>query len=169
MALKKRRIIAWGDMFLYRHAHYDPKNRYTCNAPSPEVEKYLLEHLDKRVVIADWQYDAQQAPIETASVFTSAGFDCILCPWDRGRAQLNAALATVKGERLDGYMHTTWHTLSKGTPYVLLAGVGGFEDIENYKTLAALTNTASLLRKVMASGGNYERAGWAKKQIGIIT
>ena len=37
-----RRVIAWGDMFLYRHENYNPKNRYTYNAPGEEEVQYML-------------------------------------------------------------------------------------------------------------------------------
>ncbi|MBO5270728.1 MAG: family 20 glycosylhydrolase, partial [Clostridia bacterium] len=64
MASCGRRIIVWGDMFLFRHPHYTDK--YTCNAPLSHCEAYMLNRLDKRIVIADWQYDATRAPVETS-------------------------------------------------------------------------------------------------------
>ena len=160
-----RRAIAWGDMFLYKHEYYSRRNVYCCNAPTPEVEDYMLSHLDKKVIIADWQYDSVEAPVETASAFVKAGFDCLLCPWDRGRAQLNAPLDTVKDQALFGYLHTTWHTLTKGMPYVLAAALSGFESMGEWATSPVCTKTAALLRKVMPSEGNYERSGWSKIQI----
>ena len=165
---QNRTAIAWGDMFLYNHPHYNKQNKYTCNAPSAEAEAYMLARLSRDLLIADWQYDAMQAPVETVSVFQNAGFDCILCPWDRGEAQLRAAMSTVKEQALTGYLHTTWHTLTKGIHLTLLAGVGGFESIDQYQKLQARTNTATLLRKVMPCGGIYERAGWSKKQLDSI-
>ncbi len=163
-----RRAIAWGDMFLYRHNHYNPNNQYTCNAPSAEAEAYLLEHLSRDLLIADWQYNAPHAPVETAAVFRAAGFDCLLCPWDKGVPQLQAVVSTIKEQALSGLLHTTWHTLSRGYRYVLLAGVGGFEGIDSYDKLAASSNAASLVRRVMPCGGDYEKAGWSKRQIGEI-
>lgn len=162
-----RRIFVWGDMFLYYYDHYNPKNRYTCNAPSVEVEKFFLSALDKSIIIADWQYRASEAPVETSAVFQNAGFDTILCPWDEGRERIDAPLATIKERSLMGYMHTTWHTLSSGMPYVTLMGVGGFENIKGYKFVAVRPHTAALLRKVMPINGEYERAGWAKFDIGV--
>lgn len=160
-----RRIFIWGDMLLYYYKHYNPQNKYTCNAPSEQVEKYFLEHLSKRIVIADWQYRAFEAPVETCSVFQKAGFDCILCPWDEGRAQIDATIATVRSNGLRGYMHTTWHTLSRGMHYVTLMALGGYEDIEDATHQKMRTCTAALLRKVMPANGNYEKAGWSKQQI----
>ena len=52
-------------------------------APTPEVESYFPEHLSRDILIADWQYDATEAPVETSSIFQSAGYDCLLCPRDK--------------------------------------------------------------------------------------
>ncbi|MBQ8432553.1 MAG: family 20 glycosylhydrolase [Clostridia bacterium] len=163
-----RQGIAWGDMLLYHHPQWNPNNKYICNAPSPEVEAYLLEHLSHDILLADWQYDATEAPVETVSVFQAAGFDCLLCPWDRGVPQLRAVISTTQEQKLTGFLHTTWHTLSKGLYCTLLAGVGGFESIEDYGMLPARTRSAALLRRVMPCGGDYEKAGWSRHQVGEI-
>ena len=161
-----RRAIMWGDMLLYPHAHYNKNNRYTCNAPTPEIEAYFLDKLSRRIVMADWQYDTVEFPVETVSVFKDAGFDCLLCPWDKGGIpQVSATLHTVKDRALLGYMHTTWHTLSSGTPYVTLMGAGGFADVSGLPKIAAYPHTAALLRRVMPACGDYERAGWSHRQI----
>ncbi|MBQ8213382.1 MAG: family 20 glycosylhydrolase [Clostridia bacterium] len=165
MRSQNRRTIVWGDMFLYRHARYNANNKYTCNAPTAEVEQYMLGCLNRDLVIADWQYNAVQDPVETVSVFMQAGFDCILCPWDRGVPHTNAALSTVKDQSLMGFMHTTWHTLSKGMPYVTLAAIGGFESIDQCGLGQMRTHTAALLRKVMPICGDYTKAGWSKIQV----
>lgn len=163
-----RRVIMWGDMLLYKHSHYNPKNRYCCNAPSPEVEKYFLKSLKKDIIIADWQYNSPEAPVETADVFVKAGFDCLLCPWDEGRDEVNASLETINEYSLMGFIHTTWHTLTRGMPYVTQMAKGGFEYAEGYKTESSMrTETAALLRKVMPAGGDYEKAGWSKIQVGF--
>ena len=161
MRSQNRRVIVWGDMFLYRHSHYNPNNKYACSAPSAEVEQYMLKRLSRDLIIADWQYDAVQAPVETASAFAQAGFDCLLCPWDRGKAQMSAVFSTVKDQSLMGFLHTTWHTLSKGMPYVTRAAIKGFENVD----ISATTYTAALLRKVMPIGGDYTKAGWSKIQV----
>ncbi len=164
--LKKhdRRAIMWGDMLLYRYEHYHPTNRYACSAPTPEAEGYLLGRLSRDVVIADWQYDAKVAPVETTQVFTQAGFDCILCPWDRGIAQTKSAISTVQDKALMGMMHTTWHTLSSGMPFVMLAA-RGFDRVEGHGFNIKPAGTAALLRKVMPIDGDYEKAGWGKIEV----
>ena len=165
MRSENRRVIVWGDMFLYRHAHYNPNNRYTCNAPSPDVEQYMLEHLSRNVIIADWQYDAGKFPVETSSVFVQAGFDCLLCPWDKGCAQIDAAISTAIDQNLMGFLHTTWHTLSKGLPFVTRAAVEGFEGVGKDDWKQNRTHSAALLRKVMPICGDYAKAGWSKVQV----
>ena len=160
-----RRIIVWGDMMLYRYEHYNPKNRYSCNAPTPEVEQYMLNHLNKDIILADWQYDAYKAPVETVSVFKEKGFDCLLCPWDRGVSQAVSSISTVTEMGIMGFMHTTWHTLSAGMPHVTLMAIGGYESIEAPEFRRVRTHTAALLRKVMPVNGDYAKAGWSKFEI----
>ena len=160
-----RRVIVWGDMFLYQHEHYNPKCRYTCNAPTPEFEEYSLSRLSKNIVIADWQYRAMEAPVETSLVFKKYGFDTLICPWDEGRAQIDSVLETVKAESFMGFLHTTWHTLSGGMQYVLIMALGGYENVESFTTIGAYPQVASQIRKVMPAGGEYEKAGWSKFDI----
>lgn len=160
-----RRAIAWGDMFLYRHAHYDARNVYTANAPAPRTEEYMLNRLSRKIVIADWQYDANYAPVETAAVFTRAGFDCMLCPWDRSIENTRACLATAKQDKLFGLIHTTWHTLSSRMAWVAAAATGCFEK----DTALRHTATAAILRKADFVNGDYEKAGWATEQINVAT
>lgn len=157
-----RRTIVWGDMFLYRHKHYVNPRNYACHAPSPEIEKTMLARLDKRLVIADWQYEIEQAPIDSAAVVKNAGFDCLLCSWDRGLPQMKAVLSTTKDLPLMGFMHTTWGSQATGYHFVLLAAVGGFGSIDHYKQSGAQVHTAALLRKVMPTKGIYEKAGWRR-------
>ena len=165
MGSQNRKVIVWGDMFLYRHARYDSDNKYTCNAPTAETEHYMLERLRQDLIIADWQYDAVKSPVETASRFVEAGFACLLCPWDRGIPQMRAVISTVKEQALSGFLHTTWHTLSKGMPYVALAAVGGYESIDHIGMTQIRTQSAALLRKVMPIGGDYAKAGWSRIQV----
>ena len=168
LATQGRRAIAWGDMFLYKHPEYSTANRYTCNAPSLEAEEYLLGRIDKSVIIADWQYNAPTEPVETAAVFKRGGFDTVICPWDTGRANTRAAISTVKREGLFGFIHTTWHTLSEGMPFVVLTAIEGYQHIEDYGRLAVRIVAAALWRKVMPATGDYEKAGWSKSQIDFL-
>ena len=168
MKASNRRIIAWGDMFLYRHPHYNSTNKYACNAPSAEAEQYMLERLSRDVIIADWQYNPTEAPVETAEVFTKAGFDCLLCPWDKGLSQMRAISNTATEQSLMGMLHTTWHTLSKGMRFVTVAAIAGFESLDARELRQMRGCTAPLLRKVMPIRGDYAKAGWSRCEISDI-
>lgn len=165
MRSQNRRVIVWGDMFLYRHPSYNPENKYACNAPTAEAEAYMLERLSKDLIIADWQYEAKRSPVETSAVFARAGFDCLLCPWDRGVPQMNSVISTVNEQSLMGFMHTTWHTLASGMQYVVLAAVEGFDGTGACTMREARANAAAIWRKVMYVEGDYAKAGWSRRDI----
>ena len=165
MVAKNRRIILWGDMFVHRNPEFNPKNKYTCNAPTKEIEQYLLDHLSHDVIIADWQYNPSEAPVETAEVFTRNGFDCMLCPWDKGLDPMKANISTVKDQSLMGIMHTTWHTLSSGFMYTTWASLGCLGDITKYTPRQVRAESNALLRKVLPAYGVYADAGWSKYEV----
>lgn len=161
-----RRAIMWGDMLLAPNESYQP-HLYTL-APNKEAADDLLSRISKRILIADWQYEPKKAPVETAAVFTRAGFDCMLCPWDRGMPPMQACTKTAKDQALFGLLHTTWHTLSKGMPFVTLAARGCFEDISHTDSSEFRTATAALLRKIYPANGDYRKAGFAKYQVDTL-
>ncbi len=164
LAKRGRRAIAWGDMFVAKHDEFYKENMYTCNCKSIAEEKYFLNNLDKRIIIADWQYDSPEYPIQTSAVFQSAGFDVIICPWDRGISESNACVKTAM-DGLYGAMHTTWHTLSSGYIYLTLFAQLCWQNkvINNHAELC--TSSASLLRKSYFTDGDYEKSGWSEKEI----
>ena len=77
-------------------------------------------------------------------------------------------IATIEKQKLMGVLHTTWHTLSKGMPYVTHAAIGAFEGIDGCESSRIRTNTAALLRKVMPIDGDYAKAGWSKVQVASL-
>ncbi len=161
-----RRAIMWGDMLLAPNEEY--KNKLYCFAPSEAAAADLRQRLSRNIVIADWQYEPKIAPVETALVFKHDGFDTLLCPWDLGCDPIKVCTQTLKDEGLFGILHTTWHTLSKGMPFVSLSAKGGFENIEAATPTQLRTATAALLRKVFPSEGDYRKTGFAKYQIDTL-
>ena len=159
---KGRRAIVWGDMFLYRYPEYKSKNGYPCFCPSPESEQYMLSKLDKNIIIGNWQYYSEEAPHETTPVFVKAGLDNIICGWDRSEANIKSCMAVARKHDLVGYMHTTWHTLPDRMWYLAIAGIACFdgEGIGNI-----MMKTASLLRKVYFTDGDYLRSGWMRRDV----
>ena len=100
----------------------------------------------------------------------NSGFRVFLCPWDRGIDQTNACLETVKNHGLDGILHTTWHTLSSGMPYVAKTARGCFQDddVRDRNPALHLVKTAELLRKVFDAQGDFRMSGWSKSETGDI-
>ena len=165
---KGRRAIAWGDMFIHRHESYNKGNLYTCNAPTPEDEKYMLGRLDRSIIIADWQYDAVIPPVETCVTLKNAGFDVLLCHRDKSAKVVEVGVQTIKSEELFGFMQTTWHTLSRGMRFIPYIAIGAYEDISTGEKNSSYT-AAYVMRRVYNANGDYEKSGWAKKQIDDIT
>jgi len=162
-----RRTLIWGDMFLYKHPHYHEETRYDANAPTAEAEKFMLSLLDRRLIVADWQYNVNAYPVETSLLFQSEGFKVITCPWEKTR-DVEHCVKTVIDHDLHGIMHTTWHTLSAHYPQVMRTALLSIEG--EYRSPNSLhTLTAALLRKVYFTNGDYRRSGWAKQEIGVIT
>lgn len=173
-----RRTIIWGDMFLFRRKEFNPENIYSANSPSLEIEKRMLDRLNKNVIMADWQYNAKQYPLETSIILKEAGFDIVTCPWDEGFNESDACIKTAKEHGLYGILHTTWHTLSKGTPHVVRNAVACWEDVGfkgnklkevEIEFASYSVKTAAVLRKVWFADGDYKKAGWAKHEIGVCT
>ena len=160
-----RRVFVWGDMFVAKGEGMD---KYTCNAPDSKWEQYIRKNLSRDIIIADWQYSVDDVPMKSAQGFKNDGFDVALCPWDRKKSVTLASVETVISENLFGIMHTTWHTLSRHTPYVSLTGrlsydgVGGSSDFDT-----EYVNCAALLRKVWFADGDYEKSGWGRYEVGV--
>lgn len=167
---KGRRPVVWGDMLIAKH-DWTTDNRYTTNCESAELEQLILSALDRNIVIADWQYIVREAPVETALIFKEAGFDTIICPWDRTCGDsVTPCVETAKEYELFGVMHTTWNTLSKGMPDVLKTAFNVWNSEKHGNIFEfCVTNSAKIMRRVYPVNGDYEKAGWSKKQIDDIT
>jgi hypothetical protein len=141
------------------------KNVYECNNTlSIDQQNLLLDTLSKEIIIADWQYNAQEAPIESALFFQKCGFETLLCPWDRTYENGLACAKTVKDYRLNGILHTTWHTLSSGIQTLATTAASAWGE-QNSFSPSLFAQFASIVRKLCPANGDYAYAGWAEKQI----
>ncbi len=164
-----RRTIMWGDKILSPDDNYKVKNHYITKCPDKKSQEFMIAGLSKNIIVADWQYDAKISPVETSVMLSERGFDVIVASWDEYRDAVSAIANTVIENGLFGFMHTTWHTLSRGTPYISDAAVkcwnknGRYNnELGDFKTYAAAT-----FRKC-SYNPSYERAGWAKEEICIL-
>lgn len=165
-----RRPIVWGDMLISSRDSFNENNRYTVSCSDEELENTILSDLDRNIVIADWQYSVKEAPVETALIFKDYGFDTLLCPWDRVFCcdAVTPCVDTAADYGLLGIMHTTWNTLSIGMAEVAKAAFCSWDThgTENQPPRTFFfTNTAKFMRNVFPVNGDYEKAGWSKKQV----
>jgi len=173
LAAMGRRPIMWGDMLMHKETlnpGEEDKNEYFCNCPDEAMSRQLLARMDRRVVIADWQYCAKTAPVATSPFLKAQGFDVITCSFDYTTQNIHACAETIKQHNLHGFMHTTWHTLHYGMACVAFGAASGWQETylpDEEHRWDTLEEPAALLRKLNFVRGNYEQAGWAPKQTGM--
>ena len=169
-----RRIIMWGDMLLLNDRHnkgqdFSSSNKefHVCSCVDEKTEQMFLKNISRDIIIGDWQYWRRIYPINTSLFFKEQGFDVIPCSWNVGEENIVVSCDTVKNHNLFGYMHTTWHTLENEMHVVVAAGISGYKkeyNLAQYKNVIKPI-TASLIRKVSPSNGDYKKSGWVKKQV----
>ncbi|MFA5561581.1 MAG: family 20 glycosylhydrolase [Eubacteriales bacterium] len=159
-----RTPILWGDMLLRRAdlAASGDENTYMTYDFPEKTRDEILAHIDKDVLIADWQYDAKHAPVRSSKFFTDRGYPVALCPWYDFQNQAACAQTAIDGQM--PVMVTTWHTLSVHMPSIINGARLLYRgSAPNNHT--ASTDMAALVRKVFFAGGDYAKAGWSKYQV----
>lgn len=155
LSLKGRKAILWHDMLVSK-SDFDG---YEANS-SKEVADILIEKLDRNIIIADWQYGIIESESwKTSEFFKEKGFNVLCCPWENEN-NIASAVNTVVENKLNGIIHTTWHTLFKGFSKMIYAAV------LSYGTSEDDFYCASIARKVMPSNGDYTKSGWSEKMVG---
>lgn len=160
-----RRPIIWGDMLLNREllASVD-ENDYICSAMEKVIAEKLINALDKRVIIADWQYNTKKAPVKTVDYFKALGFEVLGCPWESVENALSVSETVCNSDAL-GVLETTWHTLRKD--YDAIYAVSAYccgEPIPRNRAEYWL-KIAALLRSVNEKYNGYLECGWVEEQI----
>ncbi|MBQ4108424.1 MAG: family 20 glycosylhydrolase [Clostridia bacterium] len=159
-----KRPMVWMDMLLPPEAF---KNM-TGNAHSVKSREECIEiikNLDENTVFVDWEYSTSQAPISSVIYFKDLGIDVMGASWfDVGNAY--AHIDTVAKNNLFGYMHTTWHTISKDLPNIvpiakkLGATLPAWESESNEQMILS-----TLLRCITVEKTDYFSSGYVRKQI----
>lgn len=149
-----RRPIMWHDMLIQRNqfpegCYMEANGHKTAGA---------LELLDRRIIMADWNYAYQNGFNPTTSYFIEQGFDTIICPWDNPE-NIRSITSDVKKYGAMGVIMTTWHHLpnflSGGAYWANCAWSAGER---NFGT--RYTENACLLRRLYDAKGNFEESGW---------
>ncbi|MBQ7982073.1 MAG: family 20 glycosylhydrolase, partial [Clostridia bacterium] len=113
-----RRPIIWHDELLSAHDFSDSSVKPVANGHNQNTYR-ALDLLDRRVIIADWEYSYKNGENVSTQVFLDRGFDVILCPWDN-HENIRSLSQNVKQMGAMGLMLTTWHHLPgflPGFPY----------------------------------------------------
>ena len=160
LADRGRRPIIWGDALLDSTAWERP----TIATSRPDQRTHLaLPLLDRRIIMADWQYDIKEPDAPSAKYFIDQGFETVLCPWD-GWNNIQALGTAADRLNAAGLMVTTWHhlpemlrTLDVGAEYAWRGANPG----RDFRA----TGTAALLRRVMPGYPRYEEAGFGKYEV----
>ncbi|MGI6742355.1 MAG: family 20 glycosylhydrolase [Eubacteriales bacterium] len=158
-----RRPIIWHDELISRNDFPAPKEGYLVANGQNRGTYKAIKSLDRRIIIADWQYGYLNETNPTSEYFKKAGFDVIACPFDDNR---NIKALSVSAKKLDlfGVMLTTWHHLPDYLPKLPAAASMLWEN-ENCRFDQNWTETASLLRMVYDAAGDYIKAGWSIKEV----
>lgn len=124
-----------------------------------------LELLDKRVIIADWQYDYKQNFNPTTPYFVEKGFDTLVCPWD-ARENIRSLSNNAKNTENYGILFTTWDHISN------FLREGGYfascawcKDDPKMPDPMFWTEAASILRKIYDADGDFEISGWHLREV----
>lgn len=164
-----RRAIIWGDMLLSRKFEELkpslPNTHYECNS-TPEYANALLDKLSRDIIIADWQYNANEYPWKSSLLFKNRGFDVIACPWNDYN-NIDAALKTADTDGILGVMKTTWHQLftDAGIVRTLYTGLSAWGDPEYANWFFPVSQLAhDIYRRVSPRGQKYEDCGWFESQ-----
>ena len=157
-----RRPMVWLDMFL-------PKGKFkNCYGVCPEKEAdAMLNSLAKETVGVDWQYNVEEAPIESLLYFKDKGYDIIGAPWFNNKNYF-AHIETIKEYNLFGIMLTTWHTLNEKFFNIMWCSSGlGANEFSWSKSSAHTMMAGKLLRIVNFEEDviPYEHAGSVINQI----
>lgn len=163
-----RRPIIWGDMLLDHAVLGTTKADYSCNCHDHRIADRIFAALDRRVIIADWQYHKKTAPVITTPYFAGLGFDVLTCPWDT-LDNVRACVDTVRQSGTLGVMHTTWHTLSGANGMGAVFACAEWCRAERADTQMTNVYTrpeaATLLRRLTTEFEGYAASGWVRNQI----
>lgn len=171
LAAEGRRTIVWGDTLLshdfdFLKAEDGQRTAYIANS-SAEYAQAMLDRLDRRIVIADWQYDTHDPIWKTSQFFKQRGFDVICAPWD-DLVNVPNAVATAEGEHLHGVMVTTWDRLFArgGMVRTLFSGLCAYGDPDYAQPFPTVSErTVNIWRRVSPRGLSYEDCGWYPTQV----
>jgi len=163
-----RRPMIWGDMFLehkYWAENPPEKGRYSATS----FEEYrILPRLDKRFLVTDWQYYMTEGEIKTNRYFEELGFEVLPCPWNN-YDNLGNTVCEAKTHGMAGMLQTTWGNLQEDIIVIPYSGSAMWDNAcrrYSKEELGVIRIKAMhFIRKLLPSGGRYDRAGWKENEV----
>ena len=150
-----RRPIIWHDELI---SSADFNNPTVVASGQNHNTENALELLDRRIIIADWQYFYKNGFNPTTSYFMEKGFDTVVCPWDE-QENIRSLSADAKKMGAYGVILTTWHHLPN-----FLSNAGYWANcvwMENeHVPEAPITESACILRRLYDADGGFAESGW---------
>ncbi len=160
---KGAKAMMWADMLLCNPSWEGIEQ----NGESPEAVHYLCEHLDKEILLIDWQYGVKTQEVPSASYLCDQGFSVMIASWTDRQAQ-KICCDNVARHRYVGYMQTTWDSLSRDMIFCARGAIcawngakEGFD--EPQRRMHAVM--AEFARKLYPPKGNYEISGISTNEL----
>jgi len=155
-----RRPIIWHDELIRRSDF--PEGSVVANGQSHNTDK-AIDLLDRRVIIADWQYGYQKDFNPTTGYFMEKGFDTVVCPWDNPE-NIRSLSSDVKKLGAYGIILTTWHHLTEFMSHATLWSDcvwGKSRQMPHH----SWTESACILRRVYDTEGDFLSSGWNLNEV----
>ncbi len=159
LAKMGRRPFLWHDMLINR-GQFECPDFYDANGQIKNTGP-AIDLLDKRIIIADWEYNLVSGVNPTTPYFRDKGFDVICCSFNNVK-NIQCLTEDVQKFGAMGLMVTTWHLLYQTIPVFKEAGDLMWRGRSNPRLI---DDTSTLLRTVYDARGEYYRAGWGKQEL----
>lgn len=157
LAKDGRRPIIWHDELIDRNDYPADLPYYLEANGQHHNTSPAIDLIDKRVIIADWQYQIKTPDIPETDDFLRRGFDVLLCPWD-DPANVAGLSEAARNKGCAGVLLTTWDHL----PNCILPLPGFADSIWSGDTTPPQRiEIGALMRKIRRANG-FADAGWSK-------
>lgn len=156
-----RRPIIWHDM-LIRRTDFPEGCYMEANGHFHNTDK-ALDLLDRRILMADWNYAYQNGYNPTTSYFIGKGFDTVICPWDN-HENIRSISSDAAKYGAFGLIMTTWHHLPNFLNAAAYWGNCAWSAGQNAFGCSG-PESASFIRKLHNADGYFEKAGWGNCEV----